>query len=731
MRRTLRVGLLVTTASALAVGVAAAPAAYATTPANPAGPVTVLLPTGDRVQLSTAAGRPRVLVLHQSGIQGYRVESSGADTYVIPTLAEPFLGSLLDRSLFDATALAKQAAGTTFPVTVSTTSRAAAVPGMTVTARTATTQSGYLTATGMTRFRAALTTVWKKVTQPGARMPASFFGGVTHISGAGVAPGANPEFPQVTLIVKVLDTTGGPAAGGEVALTNVDDARKFTAFGGYANGEGRFSVPLGHYSGLVDLFSYNPKTGQIADRFVPLGQFTVSGNDQTVVFDGRKATSRISVRTPRPAAMQDLDVEFDRFDPQGGGMGDSTSYGPGSSVYVAPTTAPTIGTMHWLVGWSLDSTPGSAAPYTYDLTFDDANGIPANQATTVAAFQVATVKARYYTDTVPRAAQFGRGPLYPFQFVAFGTLSPLATPVSRTEYVYAAPSVIWFASLIGNSSDFQNPFIDVINDDVRSYPAGSTATADWQRGPLAPGIPAQTPADTFYVCGACRTADRMAIYTAPVLDTTPGHYGFVNPSADGKPPARFAVYRNGSLIASGSGLARGSGGEFAVPAGSGAYRLHLAVDRSGDLALTSTSTVTDLGFVSSATSGAPLPAGWNCPINPATGCAVLPLLAAQVPLPTDLTDHLPIGTSRFLLTIAPVQGAAPTTITAAAVAVSLDGKTFRNATLTRVGNGRYQVSITDPASWAGHTVTLRVSGTAANGSNITQTTTAAYAVADS
>jgi hypothetical protein len=382
-----------------------------------------------------------------------------------------------------------------------------------------------------------------------------------------------------------------------------------------------------------------------------------------------------------------------------------------------------VGALHWVTGWSLvhDS---SAAPYSYDLSFVDNGAIPADQAKTVQPFQLATIASRYYGDR-DRESQFVRTPIYPFQFGAFALFLPLHTPVARNEYVYGDPSAIWTAFLLA-APTWSNPFGGAVEDDFRVYPQGATFHADWLRGPLAPKPPEQTSGDTFYRCPDCRSAHVMSVLLAPFVDTTPGHFGDVSDPKDGK-ATYFALYRGTTRIASGHDLI---GARLGVPTVPARYQLHLAVDRSADHTGTSTSTVTDLVFRSGASEGAPLPAGWFCDDATATsGCTVLPILTAQVPLPTDLLDRLPVGDSSFVLTVAPFAGAGAATITSARVFTRVGTGPFRAAHVEQLDNGRYRVTLHNAASAAGSGVTLRVMATDDAGDSITQTTTDAYLVA--
>ena len=688
---------------------------------------TVVLPTGDAVAVSTVSGRPTVSVhaAEHSGLQGaFLTESMAGHTYVLPAEARPFLGRILDPSLFDVTALASSAGSGRIPVTVTAATGAAIrLPGFTASSHSGSVVTGYLARASAPVLRRALVSAWRRAVTPGAVAPASLFGGVTHLALVGAPAPVTPDFPQVTLVIKVVDSDGKPASGGEIQLLNTDDGRKFVGFVPYENGAARVSLPYGHYSGLTDVFDVTSNS-DLADRIVPIADYTVARNLQALTFDARTATARPSVHTPRSADLSDLTVEYDRDDARNGGLAASFSYGPGFVVYVAPTAQARVGRLYWVTTWSLVGAPVSGPSYSYDLSFLDTGSVPVRQSHPVSTSQLATVNARYYSDP-PRQAQFVRSPFYPFQFGVSSSFTPLATPTRRTEYVYSPPAAVWLASYLAYPTD-DNPFGGSVSDGFRSYSPGSTRTVDWLRGPLAPATPAWTSGDTFYSCPACRTPTTLSVFLAPVTDTTPGHAGDLDEPEGGGPVADFAVYRDGTRIGGGADVA---GGLFTVPTAAATYHIHDTTDRRTDPVLTSTATSTDLTFRSAASGGASRPAGWQCGIGHAARCTVLPLLHATVPLPTSLLDTLPVGATTFDFTVARIQGSAPATVTAATLSTSTDGRTFHAARVTALGAGTFRTTIVNQQSSTGRGVSVRVTGSDAGGSTIVQTVTDAYIVA--
>jgi hypothetical protein len=684
----------------------------------------VTLLTGDSVVLRTAGHRTSASVraADRSGPQGqFLAESLAGHTYVLPSEVRPFVGSVLDPSLFDVAALAAASSAGRIPVTV--TAPAGSVidlPGFTATSHSGAVSTGYLATSSAAALRNDLISAWRRVVAPGAVAPTALFGGVTHLSLTGAVSPVQPAFPQVTLIIKVLNASGRPSPEGFIGLVNTDDSRKFATFVPYYNGEVRVSLPYGHYGGITDDASFTATS--FVDRLVPIADYTVSRNLQTLTFDARTATVRPSVQTPAPASLNTLSLEFDRGSGRGG-IGSIFLYGAGSQVYVAPTPTARYGQLHWLTTWSLAG-PTSGAQYSYDLSYLNTGSVPARQGHTVTSGQLATVHARYYSEK-RRTAEFVRTPYYPFQDGIFSEFAALPTPEARTEYINAPPSAVWLDQLLAYPSD-DNPFGGFFLDGPRIYQAGSTRAVDWLRGPLAPATAAPTEGDAGFFCPACRTANKLGVDLAPVTDTTPGHVGYLDEVEGHGPVASFVLYRNGVRVGGGQDV---TGGLFTVPPGSATYRIHATTDRRADSVLTSTTTSTDWTFRSGATGGAPLPAGWDCGIGTSTHCTVLPLLRATVPLPTSLSDTLPVGTTTFDFTVARVAGATPSAVTAATLSTSSDGTTFHPAKVVALGHGTFRATVVNGSSLAGHGVSLQVTASDAAGSSITQTVTNAYQVA--
>ena len=366
----------------------------------------VTLVTGDVVRVvKDAKGRTIVqgLPVTRSGAgAAFQTVTAPKHTYVIPASARPYLGRFLDPALFDVTTLAGAATGARIPVRLTFTGTAVpAVPGVTVTSSSAGTATGYLTAGSARRFGVALANQYR--TDAKAHFPrrATLFGAAKVLAGASAPPVVTPHYPMRTLIIKVLGTDGAPVPFGFVSVYNTDSFAKFLNFAIVQDGEARVSVPLGTYGfdTAVDKFDAAGNFGGFG--VVTKSDYAVSVQNQVVTIDGRTATSRLSVRTPRSADRQVEEFDIARLDTAGTG-GLSSGYallGPGV-IDVAPATAPASGTLSSGASWALTGSPRSGTPYAYSLHFDGANGIPVKQAYNVRTPQLATFKSRLYVDVV-------------------------------------------------------------------------------------------------------------------------------------------------------------------------------------------------------------------------------------------------------------------------------------------------------------------------------------------
>src|SRR5882757_416960 len=536
------------------------------------------------------------------------------------------------------------------------------------------------------------------------------------------APAVQATAPKVALTVKVSDRAGKPVTDGLVYLCNMDDSNLYCSGHETTNGQIHVSVPLGNYSAIAQF----EQPGKVAKTQVhyqlPIADYLVSGAGQTLSLDA-KHVHRMAITTPRPATMAGLVTDWVRLDPNGRGLEVNDSVEAGSISYVGASPRPTVGEQRWMTLWHLAGQPTKGIPYTYDATYEQLGRISANQTHKVTNAQVARVDSYYYSDGPRRTNGYLRTPHYPFGYQAFDFGLRMSGPLHRMEYVVGPLGVSWSSVLVANTTP-ELIVGEAMVSGSRLLPAGSRQRVNWLRGPLAPGFVVPTDVEPDWECDTCRVAKEMSVQFDDVTDADPNHAASFDSVPDGPPVMRFRLYRNGRLI---SNVPDGDGDTVAVPAGSATYRAIQSVRRDQDGFIGSPKSTMDVTFHSSATSGAPLPKGWNC--GDTTICTVLPILQARIPLPTDLSGHLPVGTSTTAINVDHVAGAAKSAIRSAKLQLSNDaGKTWRAAPTVALGGGNYRAVLTYPRSRAGHWVSLRLTATDAAGGKLVKTVTNAYSV---
>ncbi|MEZ0094391.1 hypothetical protein [Streptacidiphilus sp. EB129] len=739
--RRLRPLATVLVAAAGMIGAAAAPAATAptagTTSAAPATGAssstgtntrTVTLATGDRVIVTTVAGRTRYTidpaVPGDAAFQSYR--DAQGDYHVVPALAEPFLGGALDPSLFDVTAQLRSHAGTGATADAETGTVAEVSPG---------------TATQLVAaLRQAVGADVRAGRRPGTTVP--------HLTGVPAAPGnAGPApvraaagYPQRILQVDVTDRSGRPADG-QAMLMNTDSSLRFMNMIPINGGVDRVAVPAGNYSIDFGVETYDAQGNVTSAYAVTRTDFTVpaTGTVPDLVLNGRSAAP-VRVATPLPTVPQLVNVGWFRTDAsspdpasnQDSAMGfDYTVLG---SIPFAMNAQPAarVGTVSSEVQWIGGNTKGG---YRYDTVFSAAD-VPDVTAYRVTSAQLATEHNHYYTD--PAAP--GRGAVYdmPYDYANPGPMGPSALipqsmPADVTEYLSVVPHTDWIQQAFEGSGI-------VLTDDPAAFGAGTTTSVDWGRGPLAPGVGRHTILPgTGATCQACLAGTDLRLNLDDFDDSTPGQQGWPGYQANGTPmqvTSSLSAYQNGQLLGTtpgGSSLSIGN-----APATGATYTVVYGTNTTTPLVSQSTSTDTTLVFSTTpaAESGAALTPLGNCAgQSTATPCLVLPLLNIGTRLATSEEGTATPGTETMGLSIGHVSyndTGSHAAITSATVQVSFDGgRTWQAAHLTGTGAasaGDYTASWTNPVTDTGTYPSIRITATDAVGGSISQTVNHAYEI---
>jgi hypothetical protein len=726
--RTLAKRLTLVAAAALAVaGVTAAGGqAHAARPAlgalPGATPVTVL--TGDRAILGGTAAHPtaRLIPARATGAGSLSTLRMAGDTYLIPASARPYLGRYLDPSLFDVTRLAAARTNGRVPISLTYTGTAAPVlPGVTLTSAAAGHARGYLTAASAKTFGAALAK--QAVADSAAGWPdrSSLFGSVTGLT-ADIAPvQVTPQFPQVTLIVRGVDHAGKPLRFGFGFLTNSDNAAKGGGFILIINGEARLSLPLGHYSALLEESTFG--AGEVfTSRLAIRTDYDLTSNGQTLTLDARTATSSSpTVSTPRPTRIQEIQAEINLADAKNQV---SVIFGfsvvpPSSRAFFTPVGKPAVGRVFEI---SKVSAVDSAVPggrFSYDGAWQD-EGVPAAQHHTVPSTGLARVDAGYNSDLPVRLGGTGRFVIPPEEFFAFGTYFPTPMPLQRTEFVFGPAGSIAEDFVLMDITAFDDPgFVD----DFTFYPVtpGARRAQNWFGTPYS-----LTPFDDQGACFVCRT-DTSMVVAVNLHDSEPAHQAELFTSPDGTPVAHFKVFKDGVLLLS----EKDSLGDlFDVPAAAADYRVVSDATRVFQGARLSTTMIDEVTFSSAAGQGKPEAPGAFCPLTAdGTGCRVLPVLKAHLDLHPTLTGGVPVGQRVFDLDVDHINGAAKTAIGKVTVEVRPTGaSTWTVLPVKALGGTSFAAVFDAKPAQAGKTMDVRVTAADAVGSTLKQTTLSAFVI---
>ncbi|MGW4065181.1 hypothetical protein ACWEGE_43315 [Amycolatopsis sp. NPDC004747] len=674
-------------------------------------PSTVTLPTGDRVTVRTAPDGRDTFEVRPAAEKGMaralvHLRLGGRD-YEVPGTALPYLGRGLDLSLFDVKALL---AGAKSPVDPAT-------------------------------FGAALAKQFKEDTARGRFGGQGLFAdGVRYaLPGAPSRRAVRPRSVMRTVSVDATDIAGRPADTGIAFLYNTDDGDTLAPdenFNYFFGGTAKFSVPDGHYSALGVFWTTDADGNPTELRFSAQPELTVTA-DATVRVDAKRASSKLTWVTPRPALLDDTGFLFRRAAKTGPALLVDFDAGPGVPISVSPTSTPVrTGALQTYPYSRLVSPPGPGTPYEYVLQKASTGVIP-QQRYVITAKDVAAVDATYFSEYSSLGLRQRSG-MFSFEDVSGRPSHPIELPRKQTEYVSAAPDLAWF----GGMSKYVQPgpfpgWAGGQHEAFHTYRGGSSVTEDWNRFPLHPAGGVALPADpTVYTLpAATRAGDLLRFSITPFSDNQPGHLGF---GYYGEPrdtvTGHYRLTQDGTTIAEGT-PSGGYEAAFAAEAGAGPSTLGLTVDagRTGPMYHQSTASHTEWTWPSRHVEGATLPPALYCARGgdgPDRNCAVEPLLTLQYAVgglrPDGSTASGPQGLD---LTVGHLQQSTGSPVTAATVQYSTNGTTWQDATVTARGDGVFHAGFAATTeTFRGIDVSLRVTAADAAGATIAETITAAYHV---
>jgi hypothetical protein len=704
----------------------------------------LLLITGDRLVVTGTDGRQDIAVRFSSRHEAMTSLKFGGQVMEIPADATPYLGHGLDPRLFDLGALEKAEANGRLPVQVTFAGHQPAIPGLTVTRASAGSAVGYLTAASAARFGAALARQYA-LDHAGARYGTDgLFGHDVSISllgspslAARPSAAAHPAGYRLrTLTIDATNQAGQPDTGDTVFITDADNYQRFDGLNGTQNffydGSTRFSVPAGHFWAIAMFF-----TGDSL-RMVVVPQFTVAGQHTTIHIAEKSASSEVTIATPRKVALDSDNsqetFEVVRGDASGGPYSYSSSWA-GLSGWVSPTTRkPTVGTLNAYTSATLAS-PAAATPgYDYNLDFPAAAGIIPSQHFTVTPASLGTVTERFYQ--APRSPDGGWvtfGGTLPQLNFELEEIATVAMPAVMTQYFTAGPAILWSSQTYASL----NTFALGDTDAYRDFSGGQQLTEDWNNYPLHPvpaaslgGASSLIPVQT----SAARIGNDLSLSLIPFGDNQFGHTGpGFGLNGNATQVGSYTLDQNGTQLSHGSAL--DGIPTIKLSAAPSVLRLVLNAARWGSAYPLSPSSRTIWTWRSARDTAARVPAGWYCSTYIAADayryyrrCVVQPLMTLSYAVAgLSLSGLTKPGAQVVDVTAGHLQVARASAITGATAAVSYnDGESWRAATVTAEGGGRFRLAFSAPA---GVDVTLRVNATDAAGGSINETILRAYGVA--
>lgn len=541
---------------------------------------------------------------------------------------------------------------------------------------------------------------------------------------AGRLPGgdAHPNFPMHTATISVTDANGQPTDDTSLSVVNVDDSRKYGGFPEAVDGVAKISVPDGHYAvmGYHAVFAKD----EVASERIVFGTFTVDGKDTNTSLSLADAKNQVAVQTPKPADTQSLDLNWYRGSSDDMGMDSSVSTSDDHPVYLS-TSPSGVGRQHFYVHAAMASPASATTPYLYDVEFPSDNVIGANQKYRATSDSLAMVDSRYYSDKAHRAGETVWFGALPWESVVFRGGVTVTAPLHRTEYVTADPNLMYQEMLVAH---VDGPSVGgTMLSGYRPFTPGQRSRVDWLRGPIAPGIPADTGIGP-YSCGACRSGDTLSIGLSPMTDSTPDHSGALEPpDKNTVSTSHFRLYRGSKKIADRKDQV---GGDFTVPAASASYRLVYDQTRTAPWTGQSTRSSTTWKFTSKHSGSTSVPKRWACGADgDGKDCSAVPMLMPRYQLTEGLDGTVKPGPASLALTIGHAPGAPEVPIEKATVSVSYDdGATWTPTRLADLGAGKFRARWTSPASADGGNAALKITATDADGATISQTVHDAFTI---
>jgi len=506
----------------------------------------------------------------------------------------------------------------------------------------------------------------------------------------------------------------------------------------FFHGTAKYSAPAGNYWALGIFF------GRTGFRLDVLPQFTIGG-DTTVHVSERAATSKVSTATPRPSVVKGSSLTVVRASPHAIVSNGFAVFGSGS-IWINPTSQrPTDGGLRVFTTVQRSSPRRPGIPYGYFLNFAGPPGIIPPQHFTVRPADLATLPERYFQDvrSVGGWLDFGGTPYQIRTSFIGGLILPVRLPGRMTQYLSATPRQLWQSFYdeynvfrIGTTSGGQT-------DAFRLLHGGQRLAQTWNQYPLHPGPNVAFPGTNLFAAlpSAVRAGNTLILNITPFSDNFRGHTGsgFAEdfPGKVNQVSGRYALFQNGVKIA-GDDAAKASGFSSSLSAEAklspkpSAIKFVLTASRAGTMFPLSATSRDVWTWQSRRDPGATVPPPWDCGVTFAHGrvefdrhCVVQAMMTPGYRVAgLSLSGRTKPGRQAVAITAAHLQQAVQSRIASAGVRVSFDnGKTWRPATVRRLGKATFRAAFTAPSARG---VSLRLTARDATGATVTETILGAY-----
>ncbi len=356
----------------------------------------------------------------------------------------------------------------------------------------------------------------------------------------------------------------------------------------------------------------------------------------------------------------------------------------------------------------------------YHLRLGYDGGFPAAGDPAIAKKELATMPARYHSDTPQQQGQLAWFAFSPNMSDSGQISVPFRAPVAWTELVASRGIELrwlrqtWLEDTALRAWD-------------RIRPGERRATESWFQSPVSYGaLDVQGPYPTALNCTFCRQGDRF-VTGQYRMDASGKHYEFA-----WFDPPEVRLFRGDTEIPR-----QGSSWKwFQLPPGPGTYKLSMRYTQPGSAPEALAPRIaTDWVFRSSPPASGTLPASYTCPfVNDTRPCAFDPLIQLRYDLGLTLGNTAFAGRSHTVqVHAAPLSGAVDQTRVSSLKAwySTDDGQTWKAAAVRNQSTNTFAVTVRHPELAATNGfVWLRTRAWNAKGDSVEQTVERAYRLED-